>query len=75
MISIKNYGQPSIMEYSNEYRVVLLFNRTPVVANGLLRRSDGIYIITTDDIVPIYAFKMERELMRLLKDNMEVWYE
>lgn len=75
MISIKNYGQPSIMEHSNEYRVVLLFNRTPVVANGLLRRSDGIYIITTDDIVPIYAFKMERELMRLLKDNMEVWYE
>ena len=75
MISIKNYGQPSIMEHSNEYRVVLLFNRTPVVANGLLCRSDGIYIITTDDIVPIYAFKMEGELMRLLKDNMEVWYE
>ena len=55
--------------------MVSLFDRNIIVATGILRRSDGIYIVTTDDIVPVYAFKMEKELMRLLKDNMEAWYE
>ena len=80
MISIKNYESPFVMESSEndgrgEYRLVRLFDRDNVMATGVLRRSDGIYIITHDDIVPVYAFKMEKELMRLLKDNMEVWYE
>ena len=79
MISIKNYESPFVMESSEdgrgEYRLVRLFDRDSVMATGVLRRSDGIYIITHDDIVPVYAFKMEKELMRLLKDNMEVWYE
>lgn len=63
------------MEKSDEYRLQLLFDRSPVVATGVLRRSSGICVITTDDVIPIYAIKMEKELMRLLKDNMEVWYE
>lgn len=78
MIFIKNYESPFVMESSNErgeYRLVGLFDRSIIVATGVLRRSDGIYIVTTDDIVPVYAFKMEKELMRLLKDNMEAWYE
>ena len=80
MISIKNYESPFVMESSEndgrgEYRLVRLFDRDNIVATGVLRRSDGIYIITHDDIIPVYAFKMEKELMRLLKDNMEVWYE
>ena len=79
MISIKNYESPFVMESSEndgrgEYRLVRLFDRDNIVATGVLRRSDGIYIITHDDIVSVYAFKMEKELMRLLKDNMEVWY-
>ena len=78
MISIKNYESPFVMGESNgkrEYRVQLLFDRTYVVATGVLRRSDGVYIITTDDILPVYAFKMAGGLMELLKDNMEAWYE
>ena len=75
MISIKNYESPLVMEKSNEYRLELLFDPDNIVATGVLRRSDGIYIITHDDVLPVYAFKMEKELMRLLKDNMEVWYE
>lgn len=80
MISIKSYESAFVMESSGsdgrgEYRLVRLFDRDSVMATGVLRRSDGIYIVTHDDIVPVYAFKMEKELMRLLKDNMEVWYE
>ena len=76
MISIKNYEQPFVMEGSSDgYRLVLLFDRSPVVAHGVIRRDDGLYINTSNDVVPVYAFKMEKELMRLLKDNMEVWYE
>lgn len=76
MISIKNYEQPFVMEgSSDEYRLVLLFDRSSVLASGVIRRDDGLYINTSSDIVPVYAFKMEKELMRLLKDNMEVWYE
>jgi hypothetical protein len=58
-----------------EYRVQLLFDRTYVMATGVLRRSDGIYIVTTDDIIPVYAFKMDRGLMEVLKSDMEAWYE
>jgi hypothetical protein len=75
MISLRSCESAFVMEKSNEYRLTLLFDRSPVVATGVLRRSDGIYIITHDDVLPVYAFKMEKELMRLLKDNMEVWYE
>ena len=75
MISIKNCEYQSAMEKSNEYRVQLLFDRTFVMATGVLRRSDGVYIVTTDDVLPVYAFKMEKGLMDLLKANMEVWYE
>lgn len=76
MISIKNYEQPFVMEESSDgYRLVLLFDRSPVLASGVIRRDDGLYINTSNDVVPVYAFKMEKELMRLLKDNMEVWYE
>ena len=75
MICIRSCEPAFVMEESNEYRLVLLYNRTPALATGVLRRADGIYIITSDDVVPIYAFKMEKELMRLLKDNMEAWYE
>ena len=76
MISIKNYEQPFVMEGSSDgYRLVLLFDRSPVLASGVIRRVDGLYINTPDDVLPVYAFKMEKELMRLLKDNMEEWYE
>jgi len=80
MISIKNYESPFVMEESSsdgkrEYRVQLLFDRTHVLATGVLRRSDGVYIITTDDILPVYAFKMDRGLMEVLKSDMEAWYE
>ena len=75
MISLRSCESAFVMEKSNEYRLTLLFDRSPVVATGVLRRSDGIYIITHDDVVPVYAFKMEKGLMDLLKANMEVWYE
>lgn len=78
MISIKNYESPFVMENSNnhgKYRVQLLFDRTYVMATGVLRRSDGIYIVTTDDVLPVYAFKMDRGLMEVLKSDMEAWYE
>ena len=79
MISLKNYESPFVMESSGdergEYKLVGLFDRNIIVATGVLRRSDGIYIVTSNDIIPVYAFKMEKELMRLLKDNMEAWYE
>ena len=76
MISIKNYEQPFGMEESSDgYRLTLLFDRSHVVAHGVIRRDSGIHIRTADDFLPVYAFKMEKELMRLLKDNMEVWYE
>ena len=58
-----------------EYRIQLLFDRTFVMATGVLRRSDGIYIVTTDDVLPVYAFKMDGGLMDLLKSDMEAWYE
>ena len=67
------------MEINNngkrEYRIQLLFDRTYVMATGVLRRSDGIYIVTTDDVLPVYAFKMDGGLMDLLKSDMEAWYE
>ena len=76
MISIKNYESPFVMENSSDgYRLTLLFDRSPVVAYGVIRRDSGVHIRTADDFIPVYAFKMDRGLMEVLKSDMEAWYE
>jgi len=62
-------------ENNNGHRLTLLFDRNTVMAHSVVRRGDGIYISTDAGLLPVYAFKMEKGLMNLLKDYMEVWYE
>ena len=44
-----------------------------VIGKSVVRRGESIYVETNFEQIPIYAFKMNRELMGLLKDHRSVW--
>jgi hypothetical protein len=46
-----------------------------VTGTGVVKRGESVQIQTTEGDMPIYSFKMDRELMGLLKQEMGVWYE
>ena len=89
MISIKNYESASSMGnndgYSTiegairqstdnpEYKLTLLLDKKKVVGRELVRYGDGLYVRTWDEDIPIYAFKMEKNLQRMLKDGYNIW--
>jgi hypothetical protein len=57
------------------YELKHLMSGHTVLGVSVLRRSDGsVHVSAVDDVYPIYAFKMNKELMDILKDYKEVWY-
>lgn len=57
----------------NEYNLTLLMDRKEVVGRELVEYGDSLYVRTWDEDIPIYAFKMDRELQRILKDGYDIW--
>jgi len=57
------------------YPLTLLIDQIPVTAYSVVKRGSSIKVDTDRGEMPIYAFQMNRELMHLLKNQMEVWYE
>lgn len=86
MISIKSFEWQSSMDnYStiegmirqstaeNTYELTLLMGREIVSGYGVIKRGDGVYIKTDREDIPVYAFKMDKELQRVLKDGFNIW--
>lgn len=44
-----------------------------VIGRSVIRRDGSIYVETNFEQVPIYAFKMNGDLMKLLQDHRSVW--
>lgn len=57
------------------HRLTLLVSGDSVVGYRPILRGHDVYILTDDDPLPIYAFKMGPELMRLLRKHKEVWLD
>jgi hypothetical protein len=57
------------------FKLTLLMDRKEVTGTGVVKRGESVQIQTTEGDMPIYSFKMDRELMGLLKQEMGVWYE
>ena len=56
------------------YRLTLLgLSGETVVGRSVVRRGDSIYVETNFEQIPIYAFKMNGDLMKLLKEYRSVW--
>ena len=55
------------------YNLTLLMDRKQVVGRELVEYGEGLYVRTSDEDIPIYAFKMNRELQRMLKDGYDIW--
>lgn len=56
-----------------DYRLTLLMDRKEVVGKELVKHGDILYVRTEGDDIPIYAFKMNKELERVLKDGYNIW--
>lgn len=51
----------------------LLTNGDKVVGREVIRRGDMIYIQTNFEQIPIYAFKMNKDLQKFLMEYRSVW--
>ena len=51
----------------------LLGNRGTVLGREVIRRGDSIYVKTNFEDIPIYAFKMNKDLQKFLQQHRSVW--
>lgn len=71
MISLKSYESKLSMD--EEYELTLLLDGKMVTGREVVTYGDTVYIRTWDEDIPVYAFKMNRELQRILKDGYDIW--
>lgn len=57
------------------YELRILVSGDKVVGRGVLQRGDMTYIKTNFEDIPVYAFKMNGNLMKLLNEHKSDWYE
>lgn len=53
--------------------LTLLRSSGKVVGREVIRRGDMIYIKTNFEQIPIYAFKMNKDLQKFLMEYRSVW--
>ena len=51
----------------------LLGDRGTVIGQEVIRRGDSIYVKTNFEDIPIYAFKMNKDLQKFLQQHRSVW--
>lgn len=55
------------------YELTLLLDRKVVIGQTLIQRGESLFVRTVDEEIPIYAFKMDNNLQRILKDGYDIW--
>ena len=55
------------------YELTLLLDRKVVMGQTLIQRGESLFVRTADEEIPIYAFKMDNNLQRILKDGYNIW--
>lgn len=55
------------------YELTLLLDRKVVIGQTLIQRGESLLVRTADEEIPIYAFKMDNNLQRILKDGYDIW--
>ena len=53
--------------------LTMLTSGDKVIGRGVVRRNDMIYVETNFEQIPVYGFKMNRNLMELLQQYRDVW--
>jgi len=53
--------------------LTLLASRGKVIGREVIRRGDMIYVKTNFEDIPIYAFKMNKDLQNFLQQHRSVW--
>lgn len=51
----------------------LLRSSDRVIGREVIRRGDMVYIQTNFEQIPIYAFKMNKDLQKFLQQHRSVW--
>ncbi len=61
---------------SNELKkrmLTTLIDKEEVIAYSIVRRGDSVKVETEQGEMPVFTFKMNRELQALLSEYREVW--
>ena len=56
-----------------KFELEMLTSGKRVAAYKVVDRGDGVLIETEEGGIPVYMFKMSRELLNLLRRDSEVW--
>ena len=75
MDSIKEGAIRQSMDNPLAYELRMLTSGDKVMGRGVIKRGDMVYIKTNFEDIPIYAFKMNGNLMKVLQQNRGDWYE
>jgi hypothetical protein len=71
--SIEGVIRQSTDNVIKKYELTLLLDKSIVYGESVIERGGRVYIRTHNDDIPIYAFKMNKELERILKDGQDIW--
>jgi len=71
--SIEGVIRQSTDKVIKKYELTLLLDKSIVYGESVIERGGRVYIRTHNDDIPIYAFKMNKELERILKDGQDIW--
>lgn len=70
MIFIKNYG--SVFGMADNKLKLLDFSE-PVEGVSILIIDDMVHVETPNGNIPIYMFKMDKNLQRILHEHYDIW--
>lgn len=56
-----------------KFKLIMLESRKEIVAYSVVDRDGSVHIETEEGVIPVYMFKMSRELLNLLRRDSEVW--
>lgn len=51
----------------------MLRGGTIVVGKSLVKRADSVFVVSGESEIPVYFFRLNRNLMELLRQHREVW--
>lgn len=82
MISIRNYESlfamgistiEGVIRQTMGYKLTLLDFKEPVEGTSVAKVDDMIHIVTPTGSIPVYMFKMNRQLQELLYEYYHIW--
>lgn len=73
MVTLEGVVRQTTKNPLEKFELEMLENGRAITGYSVHRPEDSVLIETEEGMIPVYLFKMGRELMNLLRRDSEVW--